>query len=141
MLWHARQAAAATARALPVGRQYIRHGLTRAARLSALRTATRLVSYLPDNNFSMSPFQETSDPLDRKTWEINTLLKKAFNSPTGFNTPIDISVLIQQLCDHGDFLEVQAERARNTITALPRLIDAVRTARSSQELAGRRRGD
>ncbi|MEM6544415.1 MAG: carboxyl transferase domain-containing protein, partial [Pseudomonadota bacterium] len=30
-------------------------------------------------------------------------------------------VLIQQLCDHGDFLELQAERARNTITALGRL--------------------
>jgi acetyl-CoA carboxylase carboxyltransferase component len=30
-------------------------------------------------------------------------------------------VLIQQLCDHGDFLELQAERARNTITALGRM--------------------
>lgn len=49
------------------------------------------------------------------------MLKKAFNSPTGFNTPVDISILIQQLCDHGDFLEIQAERARNTVTALGRM--------------------
>ena len=49
------------------------------------------------------------------------LLKKAFNSPTGFNTPIDISIMIQQLCDHGDFLEIQPDRARNTITALGRM--------------------
>ena len=34
---------------------------------AALRTATRLLSYIPDNNYSMAPFLETSDPLDRKT--------------------------------------------------------------------------
>ncbi|HKL21495.1 MAG TPA: carboxyl transferase domain-containing protein, partial [Tichowtungia sp.] len=61
--------------------------LTVADETAALRTAIRLLSYIPDNNHSMAPFLETSDPLDRKTWEINTLLKKAFNSPTGFNTP------------------------------------------------------
>ena len=88
---------------------------------AALRTAVRLVSYLPDNNYSMAPFQETSDPLDRKTWEINTLLKKAFNSPTGFNTPFDVSIIIQQICDHGDYFELQPERSREAITALGRL--------------------
>ena len=88
---------------------------------AALRTAVRLLSYLPDNNFSMSPFQETSDPLDRKTWEINTLLKKAFNSPTGFNTPFDVSIIIQQICDHGDYFEIQPTRAREAITAFGRL--------------------
>ena len=88
---------------------------------AALRTAVRLLSYLPDNNYSMAPFQETSDPLDRKTWEINTLLKKAFNSPTGFNTPFDVSIIIQQICDHGDYFEVQPTRAREAITAFGRL--------------------
>ncbi len=89
--------------------------------VSALKKVKALLNYLPDNNASMSPFQATSDPLDRKTWDIDILLKKAFNSPTGFNTPIDVSILIQQLCDHGDFLEIQPERARNTITALGRM--------------------
>jgi acetyl-CoA carboxylase carboxyltransferase component len=89
--------------------------------VDALRTAIQLLSYLPDNNRVMAPFQETSDPLDRKTWEINTLLKKAFNSPTGFNTPFDVSILIQQICDHGDYFEMQRERARNVITAFGRL--------------------
>jgi acetyl-CoA carboxylase carboxyltransferase component len=95
--------------------------LTVADEVAALRTATRLLSYLPGNNFSLSPFQETSDPLDRKTWEINTLLKKAFNSPTGFNTPFDVSIIIQQICDHGDYFELQPERAREVITAFGRL--------------------
>lgn len=89
--------------------------------LAALRTATRLLAYLPSNNRSLSPFQNTSDPKDRKNWEINTLLKKAFNSPTGFNTPFDISIMIQQICDHGDYFEIQPDRARNTITAFGRL--------------------
>jgi acetyl-CoA carboxylase carboxyltransferase component len=95
--------------------------LTVADETAALRTAVRLISYLPDNNFSMAPFQETSDPLDRKTWEINTLLKKAFNSPTGFNTPFDVSIIIQQICDHGDYFELQPDRSREAITALGRL--------------------
>src|SRR6056297_354098 len=95
--------------------------LTVADETAALRTAIRLLSYIPDNNHSMAPFLETSDPLDRKTWEINTLLKKAFNSPTGFNTPFDVSIIIQQICDHGDYFEVQPSRAREAITAFGRL--------------------
>ena len=95
--------------------------LTVADETAALRTAIRLLSYVPDNNFSRAPFQETSDPLDRKTWEINTLLKKAFNSPTGFNTPFDVSIIIQQICDHGDYFELQPDRAREAVTAFGRL--------------------
>jgi acetyl-CoA carboxylase carboxyltransferase component len=89
--------------------------------VAALRTALQLLSYLPDNNSVMARFRETSDPLDRKTWEINTLLKKAFNSPTGFNTPFDVSIMIQQICDHGDYFELQRDRAREAVTALGRL--------------------
>ncbi|KAF0219807.1 MAG: propionyl-CoA [Geobacteraceae bacterium] len=89
--------------------------------VAALRTAIFLLNYLPDNNSVMAPFQETSDPLDRKTWEINTLLKKAFNSPTGFNTPFDVSIIIQQICDHGDYFELQPLRAREVVTAFGRL--------------------
>jgi acetyl-CoA carboxylase carboxyltransferase component len=89
--------------------------------VAALRMVRALLNYLPSHNGELAPQQASSDPITRKTWDIDILLKKAFNSPTGFNTPIDISVLIQQLCDHGDFLELQAERARNTITALGRM--------------------
>jgi acetyl-CoA carboxylase carboxyltransferase component len=89
--------------------------------VSALRKVRELLNYLPSYNGEYAPYQPSSDPISRKTWDIDILLKKAFNSPTGFNTPIDISILIQQLCDHGDFLEIQAERARNTITALGRI--------------------
>ena len=89
--------------------------------VAALHKVRQLLNYLPDNNASMPPVQKTSDPIDRKTWDVDLLLKKAFNSPTGFNTPFDISIIIQQICDHGDFFEIQPDRARNTICALGRL--------------------
>jgi acetyl-CoA carboxylase carboxyltransferase component len=89
--------------------------------VGALRTAQRLLSYLPNCNREAPNYETTSDPLDRRTTEIDTLLRKAFNSPTGFNTPLDVSIIIQQICDHGDFFELQPERAKNAITAFGRL--------------------
>jgi acetyl-CoA carboxylase carboxyltransferase component len=89
--------------------------------LAALRQAVRLLGYLADNNSVAPPFEETSDPIERKTWEINTLLKKAFNSATGFNTPFDVSIIIQSVCDYGDYFEIQPERAREVITAFGRV--------------------
>lgn len=95
--------------------------LTTPDEVGALRTAVRLLTYLPSNNYSLAPQQPTSDPITRGTPEIDTLLRKAFDSPTGFNTPFDVSFIIQQLCDHGDYFELQPGRARNTITAFGRL--------------------
>ncbi len=89
--------------------------------VAALRKAKELLRYIPDNNKTMAPYQDTSDPISRKTWDTDILLKKAFNSPTGFNTPVDIRILIQQVCDHGDYFEVQPQRAQNTICAFGRL--------------------
>lgn len=89
--------------------------------VAALRKVKALLNYIPDNNAVLAPFQPTSDPVDRKTWDIDILLKKAFNSPSGFNTPLDVSIIIQQLCDHGDFMEIQPDRARNTVCALGRM--------------------
>lgn len=89
--------------------------------VSALQKVKALLNYLPSSNAELAPFQPTSDPIGRKTWDIDILLKKTFNSPTGFNTPFDVSIIIQQICDHGDFIEIQPERARNTICALGRM--------------------
>ena len=76
---------------------------------------------MPDSNANAPEVQACSDPIDRCTSDIDTLLRTAFESPTGFNTPVDSSIIIQQLCDHGDFLEIQEERAKNTITCLGRI--------------------
>ncbi len=89
--------------------------------LGSLRRAVRLLSYLPDNNRVLAPFRPTSDPIDRHSHEEEILLRKTFSSPTGMNTPFDITLYIQLLCDHGDYLELQPTRARNMITAFGRI--------------------
>jgi acetyl-CoA carboxylase carboxyltransferase component len=95
--------------------------LTVSDEVAALRTAQRLLSYLPNSNRVAPPFERTSDPIDRSTIEIDTLLRKAVNSPTGFNTPLDVTILIERVCDYGDYFELQPDRARNAITAFGRM--------------------
>ena len=89
--------------------------------VQAIRKVRQLLRFLPSNNETMAPFQSTSDPISRKTWDADILLKRAFNSPSGFNTPLDVTIMIQQICDHGDFYEFQPNRARNTICAFGRI--------------------
>ena len=89
--------------------------------VAAIRKVRRLLRYLPAHNAELAPSQPTSDPIDRPTWEADILFKKAFNGPNGFNTPLEIGILVQQLCDHGDYLEIQPDRAANTLCALGRM--------------------
>lgn len=94
---------------------------TVADEVDALRLAARLLTYLPDDNQSNAPYVATSDPVGRDTENLDVLFRTTFNSPTGFNTPFDIRLVVQEVCDHGEFLEVQPERARSTVTAFGRL--------------------
>ncbi len=87
----------------------------------SLKTALRLLSYLPDHNSTCAPFNPTSDPLDRFTFEEEILFRKTFNSPTGMNTPFDITLFLQQITDNGVYFELQPARARNLITAFGRI--------------------
>lgn len=89
--------------------------------LGSLRTALRLLGYLPDNNKSLAPFHDTSDPVDRYTEEEDKLFRRTFDSPAGMNAPMDIGLYLQQICDHGEFFEIQPQRARNMVTAFGRL--------------------
>ncbi|MEE2715967.1 MAG: carboxyl transferase domain-containing protein [SAR324 cluster bacterium] len=90
--------------------------------LGALRTALRLLSYFPDNNHSLAAFRATSLPLDDYVEEEAILLRKTFTHPaSGFNTPFDMRLLLQQIADYGDYFEVQSSRARQLTTAFGRL--------------------
>jgi acetyl-CoA carboxylase carboxyltransferase component len=89
--------------------------------LGSLRTAIRLLSYIPDNNRVLAPYLPTSDPLDRFTYEEDILFRKTFTTPAGYNAPFDITLYLQQICDHGEYFELQPQRARNLITAFGRL--------------------
>jgi acetyl-CoA carboxylase carboxyltransferase component len=89
--------------------------------LGSLRTAIRLLSYLPDNNRTLAPYVETSDPIDRFTIEEDILFRRTFSQPAGMNSPLDVTLLLQLVCDHGEYFELQPGRARNLITAFGRI--------------------
>jgi acetyl-CoA carboxylase carboxyltransferase component len=95
--------------------------LTTPDELGSLRTALRLLSYLPDNNRSLAPFRPTSDPKDRFTLEEDILFRNTFDSPAGVNAPLEITLFLQQICDHGEYFELQPSRARNLVTAFGRI--------------------
>ena len=96
--------------------------LTAPDELGALRTALRLLSYLPDNNHSPAPFTSTSLSLDDYVEEEAVLLHKTFTNPaTGFNTPFDMRLFLQQLVDYGDYFQIQEARAKQLITAFGRM--------------------
>ena len=96
--------------------------LTAPDELGALRTALRLLSYLPDNNHSPAPFKSTSLSLDDYVEEEAVLLHKTFTNPaTGFNTPFDMRLFLQQLVDYGDYFQIQEDRAKQLITAFGRM--------------------
>ena len=96
--------------------------LTAETETDSLRLSLKLLSYLPDNNHSLSPFWPTSDPIDTYMEEEAILLQRTLTTPnSGFNTPFDITLFLQQLVDHGDFFEIQPGRARNIVTAYGRM--------------------
>jgi len=95
--------------------------LTTNDELGSLRTALRLLSYLPNNNRELAPFRPTSDPIDRFTLEEDILFRNTFDSPAGVNAPLEITLFLQQICDHGEYFELQPERARNLVTAFGRI--------------------
>lgn len=95
--------------------------LVTADELGSLRSALRLLSYLPDNNHARPPYWPTSDSVERFTIEEAILFRRTFNSPAGLNAPLDITLYLQQICDHGEYFELQPQRARNLITAFGRI--------------------
>ncbi|MFI5400587.1 MAG: carboxyl transferase domain-containing protein, partial [SAR324 cluster bacterium] len=68
------------------------------------------------------PYMPTSDPVDAYMEEEAILLRRTLTTPnSGFNTPFEIALFLQQLVDHGDYFEVQPGRARNIVTAYGRM--------------------
>lgn len=89
--------------------------------LSAIHQTRKILQYCPDNSFEIPEFKETSDALDRSTDRVGRLLANVMAAPTGLNTPMDVRVIIEEICDHGDYMEVQATRAPNSVVAFGRV--------------------
>ncbi|NLA15788.1 MAG: acyl-CoA carboxylase subunit beta [Bacteroidales bacterium] len=73
-----------------------------------------LLSYLPQNNMEEAPYVECSDPIDRLEDSLNQII------PDSPNKPYNMYDVIQNIVDHGDFLEVHKDYATNIITGFAR---------------------
>jgi methylmalonyl-CoA decarboxylase subunit alpha len=74
-----------------------------------------LLSLLPSNSHDLVPFRDTGDPADRRCPRLAEIV------PTNPRTPYDIREVIEEIIDHGEFMEVHEHWARNIVCALGRL--------------------
>jgi len=81
----------------------------------ALSLVRDLLSYIPNNNLEDPPEKETADPWDRTSEEMNLIV------PDDPYLPYDIRKVIKEVLDDGNFLEVQAEWAKNIVIGFGRL--------------------
>jgi propionyl-CoA carboxylase beta chain len=82
---------------------------------TALDTARRILSHLPQNNLSDSPVIESDDPPDRTDSALDTIV------PDDANRPYDMHDVISRVVDRGEFLEIQPGWAQNIIVGFARL--------------------
>ena len=80
-----------------------------------LREVRRLINYLPSNNLQKAPIFDIGDPSDRTDPVLDYLV------PSNPNQTYDMNVLIYSILDGAEFLEIQANFARNIICGLGRL--------------------
>jgi len=81
----------------------------------AIALARQALSYLPSNNIEQAPLAQTTDPVNRRTEVLNTLV------PEDPRTSYSLQDAINAIMDKGSFLEIQAGYAPNAIVGLARL--------------------
>jgi len=82
---------------------------------SALATARRILSFLPQNNVDDPPRLASSDPVDRRDAALDTIV------PDDSAQPYDMHGVIDRIVDDGAFLEIQPDWAQNVIVGFARL--------------------
>ncbi|MCG7203800.1 acyl-CoA carboxylase subunit beta [Streptomyces arenae] len=99
---------------------------------TCLEEVRYLLSLLPQNNREHPPAGRTADPADRRCEELLDLV------PADGNRPYDVTRVIEEIVDDGEYLEVHERWARNIVCALARLDGRVVgiVANQPQVLAG-----
>lgn len=75
----------------------------------------KLITYLPQNNLEEAPLMDCTDPIDRIDDVLNSII------PDSANKPYDMKEVIHTVADHGEFLEVHRNFAKNIIVGFCRL--------------------
>jgi len=81
----------------------------------AVTIVRELVSLLPSNNLERGPVVPTSDPLDRSSESLDSLV------PDDSSQPYDMLTIIEEVLDLDSFMEIQEDFATNLIVGLGRL--------------------
>ncbi|MFG2822653.1 acyl-CoA carboxylase subunit beta, partial [Kitasatospora sp. NPDC048365] len=99
---------------------------------SCIEEVRYLLSLLPQNNREMPPVQPNDDPVERRNESLLDLV------PADGNRPYDMRKVIEEIVDHGEYLEVHERWATNVICALARVDGHVVgiIANQPQSLAG-----
>ena len=99
---------------------------------SCIEEVRFLLSMLPQNNRETAPVEPTEDPADRRCEALLDLV------PADGNRPYDMRKVIEEIVDHGEFLEIHERWATNVIVALARIDGQVvgLVANQPQSLAG-----
>ncbi len=104
-----------------LGGATVHHTLSGVAHFSApteaacLHQMRRLLSYLPSNNLEDPPRLPPTDAPERSDEELDAII------PDTPNKPYDMREVIRRVVDHGEFLEVQEQYARNILIGFARL--------------------
>ncbi len=80
----------------------------------AIEYLKRLLSFMPQNNLSVSPRRDTEDPVDREVPFLNEFL------PASPNEPYDMRQVILSTVDDEDFLEIQPNYGANLVVGFAR---------------------
>ncbi len=88
--------------------------LARPSEEEAIETIRHLLSFMPQNNLSAPPRKETDDPADRESPYLNTII------PENANQAYDMSEVIMETVDDGEFLEIQPKYGPNLIVGFAR---------------------
>ncbi|MFE9426706.1 acyl-CoA carboxylase subunit beta [Kitasatospora sp. NPDC006697] len=99
---------------------------------SCIEEVRYLLSMLPQNNREMPPATPGDDPVERRNDVLLDLV------PADGNRPYDMRKVIEEVVDHGEYLEIHERWATNVIVALARIDGHVvgLIANQPQSLAG-----
>ncbi|AUG77867.1 methylmalonyl-CoA carboxyltransferase [Kitasatospora sp. MMS16-BH015] len=99
---------------------------------SCIEEVRYLLSLLPQNNREMPPAVPTDDPVERRNDSLLDLV------PADGNRPYDMRKVIEEIVDHGEYLEVHERWATNVLCVLARIDGHVTgiIANQPQSLAG-----
>nr|CAH8866622.1 unnamed protein product [Trichobilharzia regenti] len=83
--------------------------------VDALLSLRRFLTFLPSSNKEKSPIQECHDPVDRLVPSLNTVV------PLEPTSAYDMTDVIRNIVDEGDFFEIMPTYAKNIIVCFARM--------------------